>query len=256
MTSDVWAVGNAYEAYIGRWSRRVAVEFVRWLGAPDGGTWLDVGCGTGALASTVLATAAPARVVGVDPSIGFLKHAGVPCCVGDARALPLPDRHFDVVVSGLALNFVTDPARAAAEFARVTATGGTAAAYVWDYAEGMAMMRYFWDVAAEVDPDEGVLDEGLRFTLCRPEPLRALWTGAGLAEVAVAPIEIATEFADFDDYWTPFLGGQGPAPAYVMSRPESTRDAIRESLRERLPAEPDGRIRLTARAWAVRGTAR
>jgi len=262
MTHDVWAVGDAYEAYVGRWSRRVAEAFVRWLDAPAGWRWVDVGCGTGALSAAVLAQADPAEVIGVDPSDGFLARAReritddrVAFHVGDARSLPLPDGGVDAVVSGLAVNFVPEPDRAAAEMVRVLRPGGLAAAYVWDYAEGMEMMRYFWTAAAELDPAGAELDEGARFPLCRPEPLRQLWTDAGLVDVAVEPIDVPTRFADFDDYWRPFLGGQGPAPGYAMSLAEADRDALRERLRSTLPADPDGSIALTARAWAVRGTA-
>jgi SAM-dependent methyltransferase len=240
----------------------VAPAFVRWLDVPAGRSWLDVGCGTGALTATVLALAAPTEVVGVDPSDRFLADARARIAdarstlrTGDARSLPLPDRRFDAVVSGLALNFVPDPRRAAAEFARVVVAGGVAAAYVWDYADGMAMMRHFWDAATAVDPVAAELDEGRRFTLCRPEPLRELWTGVGLERVAVEAIEVPTVFADFDDYWRPFLGGQGPAPGYVASLPEQRRREVRDLLRARLPAGPDGSIALTARAWAVRGLA-
>ncbi len=263
MTQEVWAAGEAYEAYVGRWSRRVATAFLDWLDVPAGRRWLDVGCGTGALSATVLATEDPATVVGVDPSEGFLAHARSQVTdpratfqVGDAQALPLPDDGFDAVVSGLALNFVPDATRAAAEFARVTAPGGVAAAYVWDYAEGMAMMRYFWDAAAALDPAAAELDEGPRFPLCRPEPLVRLWTDAGLDQVTAQAVDVPTGFADFDDYWTPFLGGQGPAPGYVMSLTEAHRGALRDLLRDRLPTRPDGSIHLTARAWAVRGAAR
>jgi SAM-dependent methyltransferase len=163
------------------------------------------------------------------------------------------DGEFDAVVSGLVLNFVPGPAEALAELTRVAAPGGAVAAYVWDYADGMALMRRFWDAAAALDPAAAEVDEGRRFPLCRPEPLRELWTGAGLAGVDVEAIDVPTVFADFDDYWTPFLGGQGPAPGYAMSLPEDRRAALRESLRERLPVAADGSIRLTARAWAVRG---
>jgi SAM-dependent methyltransferase len=165
------------------------------------------------------------------------------------------DLQFDAVVSGLTLNFVPEPDRAAAELARVAAPGGVVAAYVWDYAEGMAMMRYFWDAATALDPAAAELDEGRRFPLCQPDALGRLWTGAGLADVEVRAIEVPTRFADFDDYWTPFLGGQGPAPGYVMSLDEERRDALRDLLHARLPSAQDGSIPLTARAWAVRGTA-
>lgn len=244
---DEWGVAGAYEAFIGRWSRQVAPLFVRWLDVPAGRRWLDVGAGTGALTAAV--RAAGGVVCGVDPSRGFV--AGRPdVVVGDARALPFRAAVFAAVVSGLALNFVPDAGRALAEFTRVAAPGATVAAYVWDYAEGMAMLRLFWDAAREVDPSAP--DEGARFALCRPGPLTDLWHAAGLTDVRVEPIEIPTDFADFDAYWTPFLGGQGAAPAYLMSLSEPTRLAVRESLRARLP-ERD--IQLTARTWAVRGTA-
>lgn len=258
MTHDVWAVGDAYEAYVGRWSRLVAEEFLRWLDVPAGSRWLDVGCGTGALAATVLATQDPAEVVGVDPSEGFLANARATAddprasfSVGDARSLPAADHSFDTVVSALTLNFVPEPERAAAEFARVSR--GIAAAYVWDYAEGMAMMRHFWDAAVALDPAASDLDEGRRFPLCQPDALDRLWTDAGLDDVTVRAIEIPMVFADFDDYWNPFLGGQGPAPGYVMSISEERRNALRDLLRDRLPTAPDGTIPLIAKAWAVRG---
>jgi len=262
VTPDIWAVGDAYEAYVGRWSRLVAAEFVRRLDRPPGRRWLDVGCGTGALTAAALALADPAEVVGVDPSEGFLADARArlddPRATfrpADARNLPFDDGSFDAVVSGLAINFVPDVPRAADELARVAAPGGVVAAYVWDYAEGRGLMRHFWDAAAAADPAAARLEEGLRFPLCRPAPLRDLWAGAGLADVAVEPIDVPTVFADFDDYWRPFLGGQGPAPGYVASLPDERRAALREALRERLPAGPDGSIRLVARAWSVRGTA-
>ncbi|HEX5204738.1 class I SAM-dependent methyltransferase [Paractinoplanes rhizophilus] len=263
---DVWAAGNAYEAYVGRWSRPVAAKFVRWLTVPGddrpgvapGRRWLDAGCGTGALTGTVLAAAAPAEIVGVDMSRGFLAEARahLPAArfvAGDASALPLAQGRFDAVVSGLALNFVPGSQRAVDEFARVAAPGATVAAYVWDYATGMQMMRHFWDVAAEFDPAAAEQDEGPRFPICHPEALARAWTGAGLRGAETRPIEIPTVFGDFDDYWRPFLGGQGPAPAYLARLSPDKRAAIRDRLDARLPRETDGSIALTARAWAVRG---
>ena len=144
MVRDVWAAADAYEDYVGRWSRQVAARFVPWLGVPPGRRWLDVGCGTGALSAA--ARAAGGSVAGVDPSRGFLA-GGRDVVVGDARALPFLADRFDVVVSGLALNFVPDPARAVAELTRVAVPGATVASYVWDYADGMTMMRLFWDAA-------------------------------------------------------------------------------------------------------------
>ena len=254
MTRDVWEVGDAYEAYVGRWSRRVAAEFVGWLGVPPGRRWLDAGCGTGALTTAVLGCA-PAEVVAVDPSRGFLTAVrGAGRVAGDAAALPLRTGGFDAVVSGLALNFVPRPAAAVAEFARVAAPGAVVASYVWDYAGGMRMMRLFWDAAAEVDPAGAALDEGDRFPICREPALRAAWTAAGLTGVTTRAIEVPTVFAGFDDYWQPFLGGQGAAPAYLARLDDDRRAAIRDRLRSRLPVAPDGTIALTAAAWAVRGT--
>jgi SAM-dependent methyltransferase len=258
VTHDVWAAGEPYEQYVGRWSRRVAQGFLAWLSLPVGLRWLDAGCGTGALTSAVETQAQPAQLTGVDPSEGFLATArarmrSVEFVAGDAQALPFPDDRFDAVVSGLALNFVAEPARAAAEFARVTAPGGTVAAYVWDYAEGMEMMRLFWDAAAATDPGNADLDEGTRFPICRPEPLGDLWAAAGLTDVEIHPIDVPTVFRDVDDYWQPFLGGQGAAPGYYASLPPEKQIVLRDDLLSRLPLEADGSIRLTARAWAVRG---
>jgi SAM-dependent methyltransferase len=257
---EVWASGDAYEPYVGRWSRPVATDFLRWLGVVHGGRWIDVGCGTGAVTGAVLALGVPELVVGVDPSEAYVRYARAHVTdprarfgVGTATALPFGDGTADAVVSGLVLNFVPGPERAAAELARVTRPGGTVGAYVWDYADGMQLMRHFWDAAGALDPRARALDEGVRFALCRPEPLHALFTGAGLHDVEVQPIDVPTRFRDFDDYWTPFLGGQAPAPAYAMSLDEDRRAALREYIRARLPVADDGSISLIARAWAVRG---
>jgi SAM-dependent methyltransferase len=257
---DAWSAGDCYEPYVGRWSRRVAAVFVERLAVPRGRRWADVGCGTGALTHAILERCDPAAVTGIDASAAFVEHARAHTSdaratflTGDAQALPLPDASVDAAVSGLVLNFVPEPARAAAEMARVVGAGGVVGVYVWDYAEGMALMRRFWDAAAALDPAAAALDEGRRFPLCRPEPLAALLEGAGLRDVEVAPIDIETPFRDFDDYWSPFLGGQGPAPGYAMALTAPRRAALRERLRETLPAAGDGTIALTARAWAAHG---
>jgi len=257
---DVWAAGDLYEPYVGRWSRVVAKEFVAWLGVPKGKSWLDVGCGTGALTQCILRDAAPENVRGVDPSAGFIEHARAHTGdrrasfeVGDAQALPAASAGFDAVVAGLVLNFVPQPERAAAEMRRAVRPGGVVAAYVWDYAGKMELMRHFWDAAVELNPDARALDEGVRFPLCRAEPLEALFRAAGLSGVEVRAIDAPTPFRDFDDYWTPFLGGQAPAPGYCMSLDEERRGALRERIRSKLPFRPDGSIHLIARAWAVKG---
>lgn len=258
--SDTWSRGSPYEQYMGRWSRQVAPLFLAWLAIGPGRRWLDVGCGTGALCAAILDRCAPSALSGVEPSAGFLEAAraslGSRAALhqGTATAIPLADASVDVVVSGLVLNFVQDPGAAVREMRRVARSdGGVVAAYVWDYAGKMELMRHFWDAATEVLPEAAGMDQGLRYPVCHPEALQELFAGAGLQEVAVAPIEIPTVFADFDDYWRPFLGGQGTAPAYAMSLDETARARLRERLEARVPTAADGSIPLAARAWAVRG---
>jgi SAM-dependent methyltransferase len=256
----MWASGDAYEPYVGRWSRLVAREFVDWLALPSALRWLDVGCGTGALTQVLLQTTAPSEVVGVDQSEAFVAYAASRVAdsrarfrVADAQALPFAGSEFDVAVSGLVLNFIPSPARALGELRRAVRHDGTVAVYVWDYAGGMQLIRRFWDTAIALDPAAAELDEGRRFPICAPAQLAALFQRAGLEDVDGREIDVPTVFRDFDDYWSPFLGGQGPAPGYAMSLPEERRAALRERLRADLPAGPDGSIRLGARAWAVRG---
>ena len=182
-----------------------------------------------------------------DPRVSFR--------AGDAQALPVKDGEHDVVVSGLMLNFVPDQVLAVSEMRRALSAGGTAAAYVWDYAGEMQLMRRFWDAAVALDPGALELDEGRRFPIARPAPLVELFESAGLTEVRVLAIDVPTIFRDFDDYWLPFLGGQAPAPGYCMSLTDERRATLRERIRSTLPTRPDGSIHLIARAWAVRGIA-
>lgn len=259
---DVWAAGDLYEPYVGRWSRLVAREFLSWLSVPAHKDWLDVGCGTGALTQVILETATPRSITGVDPSAGFIDYAKARIVsrlasfeVGDARSLPIDPRSLDVAVSGLVLNFVPEPSSAVAEMTRAVRSGGLVAAYVWDYAGKMELMRYFWDAAVALDPAALELDEGRRFPICMPKPLAELFANAGLRSVEVRAIDVPTRFRDFDDYWFPFLGGQGPAPGYAISLSENRRNALRDRIRSQLPVSTDGTIQLIARAWAIRGRA-
>lgn len=257
---SVWSSGDTYEPYVGRWSRLVATEFLSCLAVPPGGRWLDVGCGTGALSAAILALEKPSMVTGIDATFAYAVHArkripGAPVSFlqGDAQALPFADATFDVTVSGLVLNFLPNPAGGLAEMVRVTRLKGIVALYVWDYAGEMQLMRHFWDAAIVLDPAVAAIDEARLFPICHPEALSQLFSDAKLSDVEVRSIDIPTVFRDFDDYWSPFLGGQGPAPSYAMSLSAESRSALRESIRSRLPISGDGSIHLIARAWAVRG---
>lgn len=258
--NDLWASGDSYEPYVGRWSRLVAREFLHWLAVPEERHWLEVGSGTGALSRTILETAKPGQLRGVDRSEDFvafarsqIQDARVSFEVGNAQALPVNSDAFDAAVSGLVMNFVPQPDQMVAEMARAVHSGGIVALYVWDYAGRMQMLRHFWNAAAALDPAARDLDEGWRFSICNPNSLRYLFTHAGLSEVEIRAIDISADFKDFEDYWAPFLGGQGPAPGYVMSLDEKRRARLRDRIYNSLPFALDGTIPLVLRAWAVRG---
>jgi SAM-dependent methyltransferase len=256
---DTWLSGDAYENYVGRWSRLVAKEFIRWLAIPSDREWLDVGCGTGALSHTILDLASPKKVKGIDRSEGFVntarnrvKHPNVEFETGDAQALPVESESYDVAVSGLVLNFVPQPRQMIAELRRAVKKNGMVGVYVWDYAGKMQFMRHFWNAAAALDSAARDLDEGRRFPICNSEALSNLFREAGLT-AETRPIDIPTDFKDFDDYWNPFLGGQGPAPGYVTSLSEERRAQLRDRIYNSLPFAIDGSIPMVARAWAIKG---
>ena len=259
--SDSWASGQSYESFVGRLSRQVAPRFLAWLGVPPGARWLDVGSGTGALTEAVLAHCAPERVVGVEPSDAFRSYAEeqvpdprVSFLAGEAGALPVDDGAFDAVASALVINFVPDQPVALAQMCRAARPGGTVAGYVWDYEGGMPMLTTVWDAAVDLDPAVAQLHEAGRFPGNQPGPLRALFAGAGLRDVEVQDLVVPVDFAGFDDYWSPFLAGTGPAPAYIATLDDERRTALRDAVRDRLPIDDDGAIHLIARAWGIRGS--
>lgn len=251
----------AYNGYIGRWSRLIAAVFVDWLGVPREGTWLDVGAGTGVLTHMILQRAAPQKVVGTDLSQSYIDLARqdvvdsrVEFHVLDVNDLAsTAESTFDAAVAGLVLNFVPAPLQTVQSMHRLVKRGGAVAAYVWDYAGRMEIMRQFWDAAISIDPTAAAMDSGQQFPLCKPDALRALFEAAALTQIEVIPLDIQADFKDFDDYWLPFLGAQGSVSKYLRSLDDDGKQALTVQLRKQLPIMPDGSIRLTARAWAVKG---
>jgi SAM-dependent methyltransferase len=258
---DNWQAGDSYDAYMGRWSRRIAPLFLDWLSAPHGLRWLEVGCGTGALSAAILAQNDPKSLIAIDPSEGFVTQVRASISdvravfqVGDAQALTQDASSQDVIVSALVLNFVPDKEKALTEMQRVARPGGTIGFYVWDYpGGGVEFMSAFWSAATALDPGARDLTEDRRFPFCTPDGLVNLATHAGMASVKCIPIEVPTVFDDFEDYWRPFTLGAGPAPGYYMSLDPDARRRLQEKLHDSLPHREDGAISLKARAWAIKG---
>lgn len=259
--SPLFSEAEAYESFMGRWSRALAPLLVAFSQVRDGDDVLDVGAGTGALTAAVTATAPASRVIGIEPAAPYVAFAharhgtpGVAFEVGDAQQMRFARANFDRTLSLLVLNFIPDARKALDEMVRVTRPAGVVAAAVWDYGEGMEMLRVFWDEAIALRPGDDAKDER-HMAFCRPGELAALWRAARLKDVAESGLTIETRFTSFDDYWTPFLARQGPAGAYVAALTASDREALRARLQRRLlRGGPDAAFVLRARAWAVRGT--
>jgi len=258
--TDRWTSGADYDQWMGRWSRLLAQEFLKWLDLPAGLRWIDVCCGSGVLSEAIAELNQPASVVGVDVSVDQInyarKHRGranVTFETADAMSLPFADASFDVAVCGLGLNYVPDPARGLKEFCRVICPGGTVAVYLWDYVRGARFLREFWDAAIAVDQEADNFDQARRFPICTPDGIRGHFEKAGLENPSLQALEIVTRFSSFDDYWAPLLTGQGSAPNYLKKRDQKIQTAIRERLKSALPTDARGAIELPGRAWAIRG---
>lgn len=256
---DSWKSGDPYEYFMGRWSSIAAHRFLKWLSPEHGLKWLDVGCGSGALSESAINGYKPQTLIAIDQSEEFVTttqrrlNGNAICKIGNALDLPIEDSSVDLTVSGLVLNFVPNVEKSLAEMTRATVKGGTVAVYIWDYAGKMDFLQNFWETAEELKKEASALNEAKRFSDFSSEALMEFFIEAGFDEVITTSIEIDTYFTDFDDYWMPFLGGQGPAPTYLMSLNETDRAHLKNSIYKRLPIQPDGSIPLSARALAVKG---
>jgi SAM-dependent methyltransferase len=260
--NDRWINAIEYEKFMGRWSTLIAKEFLDWLSVPDGNTWLDVGCGTGTLTNLILEKCKPREIIAIDQSGDFISYSqnlindpAVKFKVGLAESLEMDNNVIDAAVSGLVLNFVQDPKTASAEMLRVTRPAGRVGVFIWDYAEGMQMLRYFWNAAVELDIKATEFDEGLRFPICNRGQLESIFKEVGLKHVEEKAIEVKTIFKNFNDYWEPFLSNFGPAPGYVMNLNVENRKKLEAKLRRTLPIDKNGVISLSAKAWVVKGIA-
>jgi ubiquinone/menaquinone biosynthesis C-methylase UbiE len=258
---DMFGNAEAYERFMGRWSRLVAPAFAGFASPRGDGRVLDIGSGTGSLTFSILDRNPRSQVVGIDPSTEYVAYAKsrnsfgnrASFETGDAQAMRFRDREFDAALSLLVWNFIPDPKKALLEARRVVKPGGTIAAAVWDYGDRMRMLRVFWDAVVAVDPAAAKRDEK-NMPLCRSGELAQLWRDAGLAEVREQPIEVETRFPSFTDYWESFRLGQGPAGAYVAALPPAKAETLRTEVKRRLAvASESAPFSLPARVWAVRG---
>jgi len=258
--TKMFAASASYERFMGRWSRLLAPLYVGFAGVKNGDRVLDVGTGTGSLVAAVAAKAPASRIVGVDPSAAFIAYARkntksdrIRYEVGDAQALKYDDASFDSTLALLVMNFVPDHHKAITEMRRVTRPQGIVSACVWDYAQGMQMLRIFWDEAVALDPAIEPKDER-HMKLSHQGQLGDLWKKAGLINVKEEPLVIDQAYSSFNDYWEPFTQGAGPGGAYVVSLPEERRRQLETRIRKRLLGDrTDGPFTLQARAWCVRG---
>lgn len=254
--------GGAYEGFIGRWSRRVADRIVQMVEPTAEGALLDVGCGTGSMTAALVAANPGRRVVGVDVAEPYLAYARArPDCAraefvkGDGMALDFPDASFAGAYALIALNFMSDPLKAAREMVRVTKPGGTLVAAAWDFRGGLVYQRLLWDTAAGIDPAAAATrDKIFANPLAKPDGMRDLWQAAGLRHVERHSVTVRMDFADWDDYWTPLLGGQGPVGSYVAGLEPALCDRVATAVRAAyLSGDVDGPRSLTATSWVVTG---
>jgi len=244
---------DAYDRFMGRYSRPLAVELAARLDLPAGSRVLDVGCGPGALTEVLVARLGAANVVAADPSPPFVdavqERLGVTAVTATAEQLPFGDDEYDVTVAQLVVHFMSDPVGGLREMARVTKPGGTVAASVWDFQEGGSPLATFWRAVHDLDP-AGPQEHRLPGT-GRGE-LHALAEAAGLVEIVDIDVAVEVRHPSFDDWWQPYTLGVGPSGGYVASLTDEKVAALREHCRSLLP---DGEFVIAAHAWAIRGLA-
>lgn len=248
---------SAYDRWVGRYGAALARELMGFAGVSSGDRALDVGCGPGALTAQLVALLGPKGVAAADPSEPFveacrLRNPGVRVELAPAEALPFGDGEFDHALSQLVVNFMSDARKGLGEMRRVTRRGGAISSCTWDYAEGMTLIRSFFDAAIALDPSAVEHDEGRKMRYCRPDELRDLWETTGLSGVEVRPLVVSARYESFDDLWWPLEQGVGPAGAYTVSLDAEHRRALRAELQRRLSVG-DKPFDLKARAWAARG---
>ena len=247
--------GDSYDRTMGRYSRKLGPQLIAFAGIEPGTSALDVGCGSGMLTSALADRLGATSVAAADPSETLLaacadRVPGADVRLAPAEDLPWPDESFDAVLSQLVLNFVSDADAAVAEMRRVVVAGGTVASCTWDYAGGMRMLHTFWETAVELDP-AAPTEHAMRYSSA--EALAALWERGGLESIETAPLEVEVGYRDFDDLWSGFLLGVGPAGGYCASLDPERREALRRGYFRRL-GSPEGAFALSARAYAVRGS--
>jgi SAM-dependent methyltransferase len=251
---------EAYDRHVGRYATALGSALLEFAGVEPGMRALDVGCGPGALTAVLVERLGAASVAGAEPSEPFAEACrarlpGVQVVSARAESLPFGDGEFDVTLSQLVVNFMSDPEAGVREMARVTRPGGVVASCVWDYAGEMTLLRAFWDAAREVDPGgAAAVDEGVVMPWCGDGELGGLWRAAGLRDVRSGELVVSAAYADFEDLWSPLPTGIAPSGAFCKSLDDVRRAALREAYRRRLGAG-EGPFELTARAWAAVGTA-
>jgi SAM-dependent methyltransferase len=257
---DAFSNASAYENYMGRWSSLVARKVIRGLAVDDGKTWLDVGAGTGILTQVILEQASPQKILAIDISENYLSYARevitderVEFKVGDASQLAFDTPQFDIAIAGLVLNFVPSAEDMVRGMKEAVKGGGTVVAYVWDYTDGMEMLKHFWNAAITVDASAQAFNAATQYSLCNPDSLQSLFAQCALKDIEVTSVDIEMNFANFDDFWLPFLHAQGSVSKYLRSLDDTGRNRLQDQLRQELPINSDDTIHLTARAWVVKG---